>query len=353
MRLGLRAASWATTALCFAWIGAACSQTETATPNPALTIAPTASTLRLDQALLGIAWLDDDRVVVGYAPDKTSHFRLATVDLRDGSFTPLASPVEGQCDGLRLGNPYSISRSEIELTQVCLAAVGSHDPDTTSIQRLNTLTGTYSFVASVGEVPPPSGQIAINADSSHTLVAMGNLCAVIVEATSTGSKSLPIKVGSGASSFSLGDIEPGPDCSQRGWADFPTWSPTTNDLAFFAAPAAIGVDGPARSMVPANLYIVAPGSDTAEPILADVLAPRALAYAPNGQSLAFSGEIAGKRATWILDRITGRLRSVYAGDFDWLAWSRDGTMLAGLVTQADPGNDKIVVVRLSHGLAPS
>jgi WD40 repeat protein len=218
--------------------------------------------------------------------------------------------------------------------------------DQVSLLGFNLGTATYEPLASVEGVRGPAGQIGVSPDGTRFLVAMGSLCGVIVEATAQGAKPLNVTVSDGPHSFSLADTAPGPDCSQRGWANYPTWSPTDNVIAFFAAPGAIGESGPARGSVPANLYVMSPDGSVATSILNDVTVPRALKFSPDGRFLAFGGEIGGVKATWVLERATGVVRQVHNQRFEWLAWSPDGQQLAGLQVGSDPSllEDDLVVV---------
>lgn len=212
-------------------------------------VTPTSSIVPSDLAqLFGIEWVRSDSLILEFSADSTTQFRLGELKLEGGAVRPFHAP-DSDCAGLELGNPLRLSTSRIALTAVCQATVGSGDPDRTEVLEYDLDNGDYSPWASVGGVDGPPGQIAVEPDGSRTLVAMGTLCGTIVEATPEGAQPWPVVVSDGTNSFSLADWEPGPDCSQRGWADFPTWSPDGNQIAFFAAPSAIGTVGPARASV--------------------------------------------------------------------------------------------------------
>lgn len=179
-------------------------------------VSPTASTVASDVSrLFGIEWVRSDSLVLEFAPDSTTQFRLGELELSAGSVQPFPAP-ETDCVGVELGNPLRLSSSRIVLTAVCQAAVDSGDPDQTDILELDVTNGAYSPRASVGAIGGPPGQIAVSPTGTRTLVAMGTLCGTIVEATLNGAQPWPVVVSDGQQSFSLADTEPGPDCSKRG-----------------------------------------------------------------------------------------------------------------------------------------
>ena len=294
-------------------------------------VAPSAVIVRTEpQPMFGIEWLNDDTLVVEYALGQSAVARLGTVTLSDGAFRPLPIPPSDGCQQIQVGNPIVLAPGRLAVTRECVAPFGSGIPDRTTIWELDIATGQYALRGSAGTIRGPAGTIAASPDGKRLIVAMGSLCGVIVEAGAVGAIPLAVEIGDGTRSFRLDDTAPGSDCSHRGWADYPAWSPTANEIAFFAAPAAIGLDGPARGGAPANLYVMAPDATTASLILSNITVPRDLDYSPDGRYLAFGGLIGGRTATWILDRQTGVLRAVYDQRFEWLSWSPDGTRLAGL-----------------------
>ena len=294
-------------------------------------VAPSAVIVRTPpQPMFGIEWLNDDTLVIEYALGQGAAFRLAAVSVSDGAFRPLPVPSSDGCEQIQVGNPTVLAPGRLAVTRECVAPFGSGIPDRTTIWELDIATGQYALRGSAGTIRGPSGTIAASPDGKRLIVAMGSLCGVIVEAGAVGAIPLAVEIADGTRSFRLDDTAPGPDCSHRGWADYPAWSPTANEIAFFAAPAATGLDGPARGGAPANLYVMAPDATTASLILSNITVPRDLDYSPDGHYLAFGGLIGGRTATWILDRGTGVLRAVYDRRFEWLSWSPDGTRLAGL-----------------------
>jgi hypothetical protein len=302
--------------------------------------------------MFGITWPASTRLVVATSPDQTVAFRLATVSIEDGDLSEIAPPVVTTCARIGIANPTALSETELLATQACVHPIGSGTPDSTAILALDLATGTYTARASVGDIRGSPGAIAASPDGSRLRVAMGSLCGVIVEATPDGPIPLDVVVGDGDRTFSLADTTPGPDCRQRGWADWPAWSPDGSEIAFFAAPSAIGLDGPDRGSAPAGLYVMTPDATSASEILPDVVVPRGLAWSPDGRFLAFGGERDGRKATFILERATGDVRTIHDRRFDWVAWSPDGMRIAGLqiVDLAEPLANEIVIVDVAAQL---
>lgn len=293
--------------------------------------------------------------MVVQSPDRTSAVRLTSVDVGSATFTPVPAPDVAGCARTEISNPTSAARQMLA-SRVCVYPLGSGEPDTTTIVTVDLESATYEQRASLGDLRNPAGAIAPNPDGSRMLMAMGSLCGVIVEATPDGPVPLDVTVSDGSEAFSLADTAPGPDCHQRGWADWPAWSPDGAQIAFFAAPSAIGLDGPARASVPAGLYAMAPDSGAAVRILGeDVIVPRDLAWSPDGRYLAFGGTIGDRKATWLFEPATGDLRAVHDQSFSWLAWSPDGSQLAGieLVDSNDPLIDQIVIVHVDQSAEPT
>lgn len=316
-------------------------------------VAPSAVIVRTEpQPMFGIEWLNDDTLVIEYALGQSAVFRLATVSVSDGAFRPLPVPSSDGCEQIAVGNPTVLAPGRLAVTRECVAPLGSGIPDRTTIWELDIATGQYVLRGSAGTIRGPAGTTAASPDGKRLIEAMGSLCGVIVEAGPDGAIPLAVEIRDRTRSFRLDDTAPGPDCSHRGWADYPAWSPAGNEIAFFAAPAAIGLDGAARGAAPANLYVMAPDATTASLILSNITVPRDLDYSPDGRSLAFGGVIGGRTATWTLDRETGDLRAVYDQRFEWLSWSPDGTRLAGLQL-SNPDrllDNEIVIVPLGDGI---
>jgi hypothetical protein len=294
--------------------------------------------------VFGIDWMDAETLVVAFSPDVAAPLRLGSVPLKGGNTTPIPVGDGRGCHLIRVSNPLVVSTKEFVATRECTAPLGSGDPSDVSIVGGSWPDGIPAEISSVGETRDPPGQIATNPDDSRQLVALGSLCGVIVEATPTGAKPLPVEVSDGSHRFRLDDLASGPDCSARGWAAFPAWSPDGKEISFFAAPAAMGLTGPARADVPANLYTMTPDATTATLLRRDVTLPRGLDYSPDGRYLAFGGQIGGKDALWVLNRKTGDATSAYDRTIDWMAWAPDGKHLAATESSTDEVFPKRIVI---------
>lgn len=313
----------------------------TGSPNTAKTVVATDVS-----QLLGIDWLDAITFVVAYSPDRTAASRLGSIPVTGGPLIPTPVAIDGSCNQVRLGHPHVVSIGQVAATYVCAPPPAAGEPDALAIVGVDWPSGPAQKIALVGDTTESPGQIATNPDGTRQLIALGDLCGVIVEATPTGSKPLPVEISDGAKHYRLDDLTTTPDCSARGWSAFPSWSPDGGEISFVGAPEAIGVVGPKRADVPANVYEMAPGATSATALIQNIQSPRDLDYSPDGRFLAFGGEINGRDAIWVFERQTGALRSVYDGDVDWLAWGPDSMRIAALEASVDapPFPMQVVIV---------
>ncbi len=145
---------------------------------------------------------------------------------------------------------------------------------------------------------PPS-QIATSPDGSREVIGLGALCRVIVEATKTGLVTLDAAVSDGGTSFRLDDLSTGAIVRPAA-GDVSAWSPDGARISFFAAPAAIGIAGPSREEVTANLYSINPDGTDPVVIRPGIRLPRAWIIR-RWQASGVGGEIDGRSAIWVLD----------------------------------------------------
>lgn len=296
--------------------------------------------------LFGIDWIDKETLVVEYSSDGTAAAKLGTVPILGGNLVPLPITVNRECQQVRLANPHRMWDGGLAATFACSAPLTSDLPDRVSVLHVAWPSADFQEIGLVGDTRDSAGQIATSPDGSRQLVALGSLCGFIVEATPSGAKPLSVEVADGSNRFRLDDIAADSDCSVRGWADFPAWSPDGTQIAFFAAPAAIGLTGPARGDVSAVLYVMEPDSTSAASLLREVKGPRGLAYSPDGRYVAFGGNVGGQVGLWVLDRETKDLRMLAEAKVEWFAWSPDGKRIAVIEPAVDepPFPSRIVVI---------
>ena len=91
----------------------------------------------------------------------------------------------------------------------------------------------------------------------------------------------------------------------------------------------MGVDGFARLDQPWNLYLMDPEEQQPRKVLADIKGPGGLAWSPDSQWLAFTGERSWRgEGLWLFHPSTATLHRVAAGEELYAVdWSPDGQRL--------------------------
>lgn len=145
------------------------------------------------------------------------------------------------------------------------------------------------------------------------------------------------------------------DCDfSEGRAKLPEWSPDGKTIAFFASPQSAGVEAMDRLHEPWNLYLMDAERRVPRPVIRDVREPSAPLWSPDGDWLAFSGELAGEEPGIFLYSVEDEsLRRVAKGNVGPDSWSPDGTrLLAGRrVNPADELPPEIELLRIDLGAA--
>lgn len=72
----------------------------------------------------------------------------------------------------------------------------------------------------------------------------------------------------------------------------------------------------------------------ARQLVSEVRHPRDLVWPPDGDLLAFSGELRGEMGTWAAN-LEGDVEKVSDAETHWLDWSPDGSKLIGLRPDGD------------------
>lgn len=317
---------------------AGCGQPDTPDDPVAL---PSTHRVGVDDAQWGeLTWLDEDRLVVSYLRGSGPE-RLAIVTL-EGEFAPMNVPADPACRGTSYGFPRAYGGRLLAI-EMCYRV----EPDLFATYNLVEVDPTERTVRPLMSAPSEERLFAmsLDPDGSRAAVMVGSsICSTLGIASSGGVDLLSLEIRDGDRSWNLRDGYPLEDtaetCSQVGLAAWPAWS--TDGFAFFASPQSIGIDGAARADVPSNLYLMDdPAGSTYSIILSDIGDPRALEWSPDGDWLAFTGDVPSMGpGVWLIDASSQRLVQVSTHLAEFLSWSPDGTQLAIVKATSSSGIGK-------------
>jgi Tol biopolymer transport system component len=232
----------------------------------------------------------------------------------------------GSCRFVDYLHPTPLSDGRVAFVAVCHGLDFSFRFD---IVALDLSTGKRELLASSSL---PIARFSWNPRTDRGVVSVSeDICAGIAMISRTGLVPTAISVGEGDQQFRIESYvtqEHGTGCKDLGLADWPTWSPETSRIAFFASPESVGVDGFEKAFAPFNVYVMGDDELTPEMVLSGVRLPRGLEWSPDGRWLAFSGEVIGKgRGTWLLEPQQRTLARVTEISGDWLSWSPEASRL--------------------------
>lgn len=339
---------------------ASCSAPTTLPPSASLPVS--ATTLPFAGGFLdGITWLPDGRIVFGYMTLQngvSSGTHLWAVHSDGSDPTQLSIDPGVQCTRTETLVPLAMSNGDLSYQLRC--APGAKGPFTyrTAIMSLNS-AGRSTTLMPLVDLPFIPRQAAWSPDASRGLLAGGSkICEGIVRVDGTGTHPWSLGLGAGASAFDVADfVDSVNDCTRTGNADLPAWSSDGQSVAFFASAAVVGLSGQARLDAAWMLVTVDGSLSHPNKVLDGVVDPLALGWSPNGRWLAFAGTIDGRKGAWLLEPATARLvRISDASSWLDLAWSADGTQLAGLRDDAPLGGERaarIVVFDVAGLTSPS
>ena len=298
-------------------------------------------------AYYGIAWPRQDLLVTawdrtpGQGPSETQLSRASTTGT---AFEPLGLARRSDCLVFDYLAPQRLPDGRLGAIEWCgmsdnnelrLVAI---DLDTLAIEGLS-LRGWNA------------AQFTFADAMDHGAFSFGSaLCGGVGLITGSGAAPLDVAIGAGAKSFSLVDAfnnRDKPDCAATGRATLPAWSPDGKTLALFASPQSVGQQGDARLNAPWELYFLTVPGMTPHLVTGDIRSPRAMSWAPDGQSLAFAADLDGRSGLWLLRSGDNTPTLISQLRPEWLAWAPDGSRIVGVHPVEGASTDKSEILTYS------
>jgi hypothetical protein len=301
----------------------------------------------------GIAWPSDNVIVVGNDPSSGAEFlplELLRVDLEAGHAEALQVQGHDECRRSQYLAPSTTGRGKIGFVEECAGRLPGINRYYLSEYNLGDDTTRPLADEPLRFLPNP---ISWRPGTTEAVAADSNdLCANLVWLSPEGVSDTTIRFEDFRWPLQPQRAFAGSECEDHPRLDWPAWSPGGDRLAFFASPQSVGVNGTARLGASWNLYMLQPPNLRADPQVIDVDNARALSWSPNGDWLAFSGNVHGEEGVWLFAPEDQRLIHVRQQNAQALAWAPSGREIAA-VDARDLQNrlsDRVVTIIQVHGL---
>lgn len=287
-----------------------------------------------------LAWLPNGWLIVRHEVSdrevQRPTWRLWRLHLDGSGLTPLPLDADPACRQTWYYGPITLPDGRLGFEQRCLGLkdesgrlltehsryLMAYDVETQTIERLVAEQLTF-----------PTGQYTWNPTLTRGLLGTGgSLCASLAWLTPTRIEYPAFVIEEDGRSWPLEDYFGDQDtCTRDGRARSPAWSPDGATIAFLASPQSMGVDGFARLDQPWNLYLMDPEEQQPRKVLANIKHPRGLAWSPDSQWLAFTGQRPWRgEGLWLFHPSTTTLHRIAEGedgDLHGVVWSPDGQQL--------------------------
>lgn len=323
-------------AVCLLALSGACKgvgNSEIAT-TPGRSLPTPTAVIDVPGVLLGFVWPGDDVFVVTWQKDPLqTGTRVGLLGMKGGmpDLVDIPGGPRG-CTRLDYGGLSLLEGGRVGMPRWCYRGPPPVEVDLLWFDPRTRDTAPLIYRGSLGSLDSSGGFVfAADPAGGQAVIGAGNLiCDGLVLVDEDGPADFGGKVVGPGGEFSPGHFPGVSDCTSTGNAFSPTWSRDGGQVAFFASTESIGVDGMARLDQPASLVLTRPGTWEMKPILEGIDDGGDIAFAPDGQSLAFSGTLDRSEGVWLLDLATEKpaLISEGVGTVGSLAFSPDGQQLA-------------------------
>ncbi len=288
-----------------------------------------------------IAWPRQDELIIGRAVAErqvgsaTNTFGLFQFRFDEATLEPLAPEPARNCRYIDYLHPRKLEDGLLGFVRVCSISVSR---DRYDLFALDTVSGETEWLS---RVPFNPATFTWNIPTGTGLVSSSTeLCSKLVLLTRDGPKELPARVGNKGSRFRLdhGSVSRvGQDCRRHGLAGSPAWSPDGKMVSFFASPDSVGKSGIDKANSLWNLYLMNSEDLNPIPILRGIGHPRATDWSPDGNRLAFIGQIGASSGVWLFEIARQDTHLLAREEAESLAWSPSGRQLAVLLNRSSTG----------------
>ncbi len=288
-----------------------------------------------------LAWLPNGWLIVRYElSDREagrSTWRLWRLHLDGSGLTPLPLDPDPTCRQTWFHNPTSLPDGRLGYEKNCLGLKDESGrlltEDTRYLMAYEVETGAVERLVAE-QLTFPLGLWAWNPAMTRGLLGTGgSLCSSLAWLTPTRIEYPAFVIEEDGRSWPLDDYFGDEDtCTRDGRAGLPAWSPDGTTIAFLASPQSMGVDGFARLDQPWNLYLMDPEEQQPRKVLADIKGPGGLAWSPDSQWLAFTGQRPWRgEGLWLFHPSTTTLHRIAQDERLYaVAWSPDGQQVIAI-----------------------
>lgn len=321
-----------------------------APPNQTVATTVAAEHLPVDPASYGsLVWADDDTLVLDWHPPespdgRSQGSRLVALDLHAKEHRALPHEVsKADCDFIEDLAPSRLVDGRIAFLRFCHVYDAFAEPS--EIMTLDLETGQQELLAALGDPWVGEGwragifQFSFRPGTDEGVVGFGaRICDGIAHFDPAGVRPFDFVLteADGANLADMWNL----DCTVAVNASRPAWSPDGTRLAVLIARDARGRGGWDRMDAPFALDVLDPAAGTVTHLATGLHDAFRLAWSPDGGTIAVITGTArvDQNVTWLIPTGGGPTRHLVLDDgrsLNDVAWSPDGTRLAGLLNGTD------------------
>lgn len=322
-----------------------------APPDESVAVTVAAERLAVEPASYGsLVWADNDTVVIDwYPPDlpdgRSQGGRLVALDLDATEHRALPHEVSNaDCDFIEDLSPGRLVDDRIAFVRLCHIYMAPTEP--TDIVALDLESSQQERVAALGDPLVGEGwragiyEFSVRPGTDEGVVGFGaRICDGIARFDAAGVRPFDFALSDpdGANLADMWNL----DCTLAVNASRPAWSPDGTSLAVLIARDARGRDGWDRMDAPFALDLLDPATGSVTNLATGLHDAFRLAWSPDGGTIAVitGTDMADVNLTWLISTRGGPTRRLVLDDgrsLNDVAWSPDGTRLAGLLNGTDP-----------------